>query len=158
MQYARVLIVLIKKAASTNVSSVQSVDKSGILVSEEGDVFMKGVKNSGKLRYRKKRQGSRIPWIRPIVIETEIGDKLLGHTLVLSQNGAGLRIIGDVEKGETIKIFFLIYQRWYAFSARVIYSRSPGPTDQFKHVKEVGVSFDDKNTISRLWTLGATRK
>jgi PilZ domain len=110
-----------------------------------------------KRKAKVKRRSSRIKWIRPIIIETEIGNTILGHTSVLSFGGAGLRTAGHVSKGEEISLHILIDSKWRNVKAKVVYLKKfkePG----LKSIYDVGVEFAGGSIGSHLWLLSKRKK
>jgi hypothetical protein len=114
------------------------------------------IKSVKEAVYNKQRQGNRVAWVRPVLVVSEIGDTLLGHTVLLSMGGVGIRLVGDIEKGENVRVFFMIEQHWHEFEAKVAYCR-PATNNQYKHLKEVGLAFTESNAVSRLWLLGKSK-
>ncbi|MBN1354815.1 PilZ domain-containing protein [bacterium] len=107
--------------------------------------------------YRNLRQSSRTQWIRPVVIETDVGNTLLGHTLLLSMGGAGVRVAGMLSKGDEILLHVLIDSRWQKLKARVVFVKTP-KEPQFKSLTEAGLAFSKRSAGSQLWLKGKRLK
>jgi len=102
------------------------------------------------LKTKDRRKNARIKWLRPIILETEYGNMLLGHTVSLSKGGAGLHIAGQLNAGEEITVYILIDSRWRITKATVVYSKNIKRIFS-QNLKEVGIKFSDKTVNLQIW-------
>ena len=108
------------------------------------------MKNSNsKKANRTRRRSTRIIWIRPVLIGLENGLMIFGHTILLSSAGVGLKISGDVKKGQVVELYVLICSKWHPIPGKVVYFRKNGKNDS-QDLAECGIAFQDPSLGSYL--------
>jgi len=112
-----------------------------------GRVMDKPIKES---KYKDRRQVRRISLVHPVIIETEYGNTLLGHTVTLSMGGAGFRTVDQLMIGEKVIVNVLINSMWWKIPCKITYKKTI-KHHLFKNLKDFGAVFIDKEIGSWLW-------
>jgi len=102
-------------------------------------------------RYLKNRRNSaRVPWVRPVIIETDYGTTCLGFSFMLSNAGVGVRTTGQFERGDPVQLNMLVESKWHTLEAKIAYIRKQKGSEH-QNMFEIGIAFEDGNVGSRLW-------
>ena len=107
--------------------------------------------------YTVRRAGTRVKWLRPVIIKSESGTAWFGHTVVLSVNGVGCRVINEVTKNEQIKLFILIDSAWRCVPGKIAFCKR-NPRDDYNALYDMGIEFENPNMGSIVWAFGKNQK